>query len=362
VKVRYTRVVMQAPLVSVVIPGFNCARYIRQALESVLAQTYPNIETILVDDGSTDDTPSVVAPFLDRITYHRQRNGGLAAARNTGMSLARGEYIAWFDADDLCAKDRILAQVAYLASHPDVVAVGSNFSAFDADIGTFDKAHAARYYTQIKKNGLDGLFPNVIDFDGSGIDWAPQALGKSYRVHSGDVWQRLVLGNFIHPPTLTMRKEARERAGWTRLGNRRGGDWEYIIALAKLGPLAFIDDALLEYRCHPEQMSSSTGSPDPALDCVEIVERLLADPDVLCNEALQASLREKRGELHLDAAYALAELSPARALLHLRESWKSPAARKHIPRNLARILMPRAGLRLLRRLRREDLSTAHRRQ
>lgn len=353
---------MQPPRVSVVIPGFNCARYIGQALNSVLAQTYPNIEIILVDDGSTDDTPAVVAPFLDRITYHRQPNGGLAAARNAGMTLATGDYIAWFDADDVCAKDRILVQVAYLASHPDVVAIGSNFAAFDDEGGTFDRAHAARYYSQIKNHGLAGLFPNVADYDGSGIDWTAPALERSYKVHSGNVWRRIVLGNFIHPPTLTMRRQARERAGWVRLGNRTGADWEYIASLAKLGPLALVDEALLEYRCHPAQMSSPARSLASVLDSLDLVERLLMDPDVTSDEALRTSLREKLAELHLSAAHDLAEVSPGRAFVHLRECWESPGLRKKIPRQLARVFMPRAGFRLLRRLRGEEPAQVHRRK
>jgi glycosyltransferase involved in cell wall biosynthesis len=352
---------MQAPLVSILIPSFNCARYIGQTLESVLAQSYPRIEVILVDDGSTDDTRNVIAPFLDRISYHYQPNGGLASARNTGMSLAQGDYIAWLDADDLCAKDRILIQVAYLSANPDVVAIGSNFSAFDDQVGTFDQAHAPVYYKQIKMNGLAGLFPKVVDFDGSGLDWLSAPLGRSYRIYSGNVWRPIVLGNFIHPPTLTMRKEAREHAGGLRLGNRTGADWEYIISLAKLGPMAFVDAALLEYRCHPGQMSSPTRSLYSSLDNIDLVERLLADPDVISDETLRSQLSAKLADLHLSAAYGLAEVGPIKALGHLRESWRSPAARKHIPWHLARVLMPRAGFRLLRRLRRHDPSTVHRR-
>ena len=148
---------MQAPFVSVVIPGYNCAQYIALTLKSVLSQNYPNFEVVFVDDGSTDDTRDAVAPFLDRIVYHHQANGGLAAARNSGMCLARGDFIAWLDADDLCCTDRLLVQAAYLVSHPRIVATGTNFAAFD-DVGIFDPAHAVRYYSQIRDAGLGALF------------------------------------------------------------------------------------------------------------------------------------------------------------------------------------------------------------
>src|SRR5215207_1739222 len=101
--------------VSFVIPNYNHARYLGQAIESALAQTYPNTEVIVVDDGSTDDSRSVAAGFCDRIRYIYQRNAGLSAARNTGVRAALGEYIALLDADDLVEPayaERLLAALA----------------------------------------------------------------------------------------------------------------------------------------------------------------------------------------------------------------------------------------------------------
>ncbi|MBX3703129.1 MAG: glycosyltransferase family 2 protein, partial [Steroidobacteraceae bacterium] len=86
--------------VSVVIPTYNRAAYIRQAIDSVLQQTMTDFEIIVVDDGSTDDTREVVAGYGERIRYLRTANGGPARARNAGMAEARGQYIAWLDSDD----------------------------------------------------------------------------------------------------------------------------------------------------------------------------------------------------------------------------------------------------------------------
>jgi glycosyltransferase involved in cell wall biosynthesis len=87
--------------VSVIIPCFKHAQYLKQAVESVLAQTYPAVEIIVIDDGSPDNTAEVAASFGDRIIYHRQENAGLSAARNKGISLATGEHLLFLDADDL---------------------------------------------------------------------------------------------------------------------------------------------------------------------------------------------------------------------------------------------------------------------
>ncbi len=87
--------------VSVVIPAFNAAAYLGEALESVFAQTYQPLEVIVVDDGSEDDTPRVVAAYAGKVTYIRKQRGGPASARNAGIRAAKGEWIAFQDADDI---------------------------------------------------------------------------------------------------------------------------------------------------------------------------------------------------------------------------------------------------------------------
>lgn len=109
------------PTVSVVIPMYNVAQYITQSIESVLKQSFHHFELILVDDGCTDDTLSVVKQFNDqRIRVISQRNRGLSGARNTGIDVARGLYIALLDADDFWAPDKLIKHVKHLNSQPKV--------------------------------------------------------------------------------------------------------------------------------------------------------------------------------------------------------------------------------------------------
>jgi glycosyltransferase involved in cell wall biosynthesis len=108
------------PRVSAAIITHNRARYLTDAITSVLGQTVADLELIVVDDGSTDDTPDVVAPYLDRIRYVRQERRGKAAARNAAVELARGELIAFCDSDDSWYPDRLERQLAALEQHPHV--------------------------------------------------------------------------------------------------------------------------------------------------------------------------------------------------------------------------------------------------
>jgi len=109
------------PLISIIIPCYNYGSYIPEALDSILAQTYKNWEIIIVDDGSKDNTAEVVQPYLlkdSRITYHQQANRGVSAARNAGLTLAKGAYIQFIDADDYIAPEKLALHAGRLAEQP----------------------------------------------------------------------------------------------------------------------------------------------------------------------------------------------------------------------------------------------------
>ena len=111
----YTVIMSYEPLVSVVMPAYNAAAFVRVAIASALAQTYSNLEVLVVDDGSTDETPQIVAEMAQedaRVRLLRQPNGGVAAARNLAIAHARGEFIAPLDADDAWMPAKIMRQVA----------------------------------------------------------------------------------------------------------------------------------------------------------------------------------------------------------------------------------------------------------
>lgn len=131
-------------LVSVIIPAFNAARYLAEAIESVFTQDYRPLELIVVDDGSTDNTAEVAQSFGDAIQYIHQPNGGISVALNRGLDAARGEWLAFCAADDRWAEGRLEKQFAAFATNPKPdLAFGyvQNFLSPD-----FDEKIARRYY------------------------------------------------------------------------------------------------------------------------------------------------------------------------------------------------------------------------
>ncbi len=117
-------------LVSVVMTAYNTEDYIGEAIESILNQTYRNFEFIIVDDGSTDRTLEIIMDYAnkdERIIVIKHKNIGLSQSLNDGIRIARGEYIARMDSDDVCSNDRFEKQVNYLNNHPEIYMLGSNY-------------------------------------------------------------------------------------------------------------------------------------------------------------------------------------------------------------------------------------------
>lgn len=108
------------PLVSIIIPTYNRASFLREAVDSALSQTYPNLEVIVVDDGSTDETGAVLSEYAGQVHAVYQGNRGLPAARNVGVEASQGQFLVFLDSDDLLLPTKIQSQVEYLVTRPDI--------------------------------------------------------------------------------------------------------------------------------------------------------------------------------------------------------------------------------------------------
>ena len=118
---------LETPRISVVIPAYNCAPYVGQAVESVLNQTYSSFEIIVIDDGSQDNTREALQPYSQQIRYIYQNNQGVSVARNHGIQLARGKFIAFLDADDIFLPDKLETQLTLFEAQPELGIVHSGW-------------------------------------------------------------------------------------------------------------------------------------------------------------------------------------------------------------------------------------------
>ncbi len=205
--------------VSVIIPCYNAEVFIEQTIASVLNQTYADFQLVIVNDGSTDGTGQVVRQFNDpRIVYHAQTNVGVADARNKGMALATGKYIAFLDADDLYFRDNLAEKVHFLSNNPEIPVV-----------------HAQ----EVKFASVSGRSIEVITGKGG---WVLTNLLE-------------MSGTVIHSPSsVVMTKELADRLRGFDSRLSTSADWEYWVRIALQAPIGFIRKPLTGYRVHDGQM------------------------------------------------------------------------------------------------------------
>jgi GT2 family glycosyltransferase len=237
--------------VSVIIPAYNRAHLVGRTIDCVLAQTYPQCHVILVDDGSTDGTADLVTARYAgnaRVRVLRQPNRGVSAARNAALAAATGDYLAFLDSDDVWRPWKLAVQVACLAR---LRAHGVGMLWTDMDVvderGAVVQPNANRL-----QYGAYGLFTMNEMFSSSAAleDLAPEVAppAPGLRVHWGDVYRCIALGNLCPTPSVILTRERAEQVGGFDEGMRTGEDHGYHLRTCALGPAAFLDVATFSYR------------------------------------------------------------------------------------------------------------------
>jgi glycosyltransferase involved in cell wall biosynthesis len=212
-----------SPKISVVMPAYNGERFIKRAIESVLTQTYPNWELIVVDDGSTDNTAQVVSNFKDsRIHYTFQKNRGQAAALNHGLNIARGEYITTLDVDDWFTPNSLADRAVFLDNHP--------------------------YYDVVYG---DGIF---CDMDGNQLKRFSELRTDEV---SGDVFDTILSNSFFGTGANVMVRKSileehliryDESIVWCQ-------DYDFYVRLAEKCKFGYVDSLTVWYRIHQDNMT-----------------------------------------------------------------------------------------------------------
>jgi glycosyltransferase involved in cell wall biosynthesis len=267
-------VLTSKPKVSVIMPAFNGGRYIREAMNSVIAQTYRAFELIVVDDGSTDKTRDIVSDFIKEnrelpIRYLYQANRGAASARNAGIADVRGEYIAFLDCDDVWFPHKLEVQVPALETD--------------------------------KSAGL--VFGDIVSFGEGRVDTAPAS--KIFDLSKIDKGiSRLFAGNYISTLTVMVKKACLEKAGVFDESVTIVEDYDLWLRIAKYCKIVYVDSLVAKYRVHPGNLSRITKDNEEKLllDMIKIRKRALEQSPEILRELSPGTLNRCYYKLYLNLA------------------------------------------------------------
>jgi len=298
---------------SVVIPSYNYAHLVGEAIRSVQEQTVDDLEIIVIDDGSTDDTQDVLAAIDDpRLIVRRTPNGGVAAARNTALEMARGEFIAYLDADDRWHPTKLERQLALFESEPEVGLVFTDFARFDDD-----HVYRATHFDHIEE--LRAL-PGRASRDGRG------------RVIEADAFSALAPILYLPAWPSTTMVRARD-AGAIRFppGVRLCEDLHYMLRLYPHVRAAYIDEPLAELRRHGGNSFSSFLEIGNA--AVGVLKAVVDEP---LEDEHRAILRHRLGRQLVEIAYvSFHGRSPLPAVGASLRALRFPGSRTQALRRLA---------------------------
>lgn len=211
--------IRESGLVSIIIPNYNHAHYVAEAINSVLAQGYDRYEIIVVDDGSTDNSREVIGHFTDKVQYIHKKNAGLSAARNTGIRQAKGEFIGVLDADDMVEPDFMSTLVPILQANQDAEAVYCGYQFVDESNRSLPQREAR-------------LIPE------------------------GQIFQALVDGNFLVPESILVRKRCYDSVGLFDESFRACEDVDMWLRITKQYKVLGVTNLLTRHRVLPNSMSA----------------------------------------------------------------------------------------------------------
>lgn len=236
--------------VSVVIPAYNRARLLPEAVNSVLAQTYQDFELIVIDDGSTDNTQEVARSFPPRVQYFRQANAGLSAVRNRGVELATGEYIVFLDSDDALLEQALEKGVAFLDQHPEVAFC-------HGQVYTIDEH--SRPLRLRRPRGPKRTF--VRD-------------GREEIAHL------ILFRNIIGPSATIIRRSCLEDVGPFNTALTSFEDWDMWVRLAKRYAVGHLAVPLALYRVHSQSITARFDVESAESLCTGLMESVLTDTEL----------------------------------------------------------------------------------
>ena len=269
-------------LVSVVIPTFNREKVVCRAINSALNQTHSNIEVILVDDGSTDCTPELIARAYKnepRLKYIRTANGGVSRARNTGIKASAGDYVAFLDSDDYWIPWKIEAQVKCLELLPQAGMIWSDMDSVDDNGTLLHERYLRRMYSAYERISDLGLNLFSAEHSISTTSMGVKDLPNHLRLFEGNIFSPMVIGNLVHTSTCLLRRSRLEKIGGFREDLQvTGEDYDFHLRTCREGAVAYLDTQTICYTVgRSDQLTAPSLSVYMAKNYLRTLELVLAE-------------------------------------------------------------------------------------
>ena len=329
--------------VTVIIPTYNRAGSIGAAIESVLGQSYGDYEIIVVDDGSTDDTPDRVGRYRSVIRYLRKSNGGAASARNEGLRHARGRYIAWLDSDDEWLPFKLELQMQAFRQFPDVRLVFSDFSALDED-ETLTYSYGMDYFRSYGRYGreLSRIYEGreTIACDVT-VHGRPVS---TFGVYHGRIYESMIWGNLIGTPTVVFERGLVDECGMLDQSLGVYEDYEFHLRLCRVARVGYVDLPTMVYRSARSDRLTYDGDLASLVrqreTLLRVLERVVVDDPEVCRRHPHW-WAECAGRCHAKLSTYLAVADRRKARTHW---WKALRLSRRValsPKTAARVWLPK---------------------
>ena len=348
---------MPEPLVSVIIPTFNRAYCVGQAIDSVRAQTYQNTEILVLDDGSTDGSRDLIEQSFAgdaRVRYFFHENRGVTATRNRGLALCHGDFVALLDSDDTWSPWKLELQLACLQQHPEIGMVWTDMKAVGLGGEVISQSYLRTMYSAYQWfPRKDQLFPQSFSLAEIAPGLAPVVEGQ--RFYTGEIFSQMIMGSLVHTSTVLVRRERLEKVrGFNEELRIAGEDYDFHLRTCREGPVGFIDLATIRYQTGmPDRLTRDDFMVHTAMNCLKTVLPLIE------NERSQIDLSDRMIRLRLSEMHAwmgevLIDLGDARkARVHVRKSLRHQPWQPNAWKVLALASLPGSFRQCLRRLVRE---------
>lgn len=295
--------------ISVIIPTYNCGRFIAQAIDSVLAQTFQDFEIIVVDDGSNDDTRKIINRYGEKVKYLYQQQTGVSCARNRGINASTGRFIAFLDADDLWLPTKLEKQMELFHSAENIGMVFTENCLFDSQ-GVFKKKTGKR------------------------------------RLMNGNLARNIFLLSGVVTPTVMVKKNILDEIGGFEESLMCAEDDNLWIRIAALYKVRLIDEPLAKIRDHESRLTKEKSL---------IIQSIFQNIEFLCSKygdevknVIEPVVAKKKASLYFDMGYEYFERGNlAKAKKEFRNAWKNNKYNIHIILYLFFSLLPPHILRCL---------------